>query len=95
MEAARIWRPLLLVSAGELVARYRFFDIVYHFGLGSRCDRVGIVAALLLAVNQGNIEYAQQARPYAIQTLFVTAMILTSAIVLIRWMPLRVRIAGE
>lgn len=47
-------------------------------------DRIGIVAALLLAVNQGNIEYAQQARPYAIQTLFATAMILASAIMLKR-----------
>lgn len=52
--------------------------------LGKRYDRVGIVAALLLAVNQGNIEYAQQARPYAIQTLFVTGMILASAMLLKR-----------
>lgn len=53
-------------------------------GLERRYDRIGVVAALLLALNAGNIEYAQQARPYAIQTLFGCLMIVTSAIVLKR-----------
>jgi mannosyltransferase len=48
-------------------------------GLGKRYDRVGLLAAALLALNAGNIEYAQQARPYALQTLFCTLMILASA----------------
>jgi mannosyltransferase len=53
-------------------------------GYGKRYDRIGIVAALLLALNAGSIEYAQQARPYAMQTLFCSAMILISAILLKR-----------
>jgi 4-amino-4-deoxy-L-arabinose transferase-like glycosyltransferase len=53
-------------------------------GLGKRYDRVGIVAALLLALNAGSIEYAQQARPYAVQTLFCTLMIVSSSMLLKR-----------
>jgi mannosyltransferase len=53
-------------------------------GLGKRYDRVGIVAALLLAFNAGSIEYAQQARPYALQTLFCTLMIVASTMLLKR-----------
>ncbi|MGA7779430.1 MAG: hypothetical protein WCA85_17200 [Paraburkholderia sp.] len=53
-------------------------------GLGKRYDRVGIVAALLLAFNEGSIEYAQQARPYALQTLFCTLMIVASVVLLKR-----------
>lgn len=51
-------------------------------GFGRRYDRVGILASILLAVNAGNIEYAQQARPYALQTFFCTMLILASAILL-------------
>lgn len=53
-------------------------------GLGRHHDRVGIVAALLLALNEGSIEYAQQARPYALQTLFCSLMIVTSVVLLKR-----------
>lgn len=53
-------------------------------GLEKRYDRIGLVASVLLAVNQGSIEYAQQARAYALQTLFCTLMILTSVILLQR-----------
>ncbi|SDH72889.1 glycosyltransferase family 39 protein [Paraburkholderia phenazinium] len=53
-------------------------------GFGKRYDRIGIVASLLLALNQGSIEYAQQARAYALQTLFCTLMILMSVILLQR-----------
>ncbi|MGI4856724.1 MAG: glycosyltransferase family 39 protein [Janthinobacterium lividum] len=53
-------------------------------GFGRQYDKVGLFAAVLLAVNQGNIEYAQQARPYAIETLFCTVMILASVIFLKR-----------
>ena len=41
-------------------------------------DKVALVAALFLAVNRGNIEYAQQARPYGIETLFAAIAILFS-----------------
>ncbi|MFM0740782.1 hypothetical protein PQQ51_26365 [Paraburkholderia xenovorans] len=53
-------------------------------GFGNRYDRIGFVAAFLLAINQGSIEYAQQARPYAMQTLFATLMIVASAALLKR-----------
>ena len=53
-------------------------------GFGRRYDRVGLLAAVLLAVNAGNIEYAQQARPYALQTLFCTLMVLASGALLCR-----------
>jgi len=55
-------------------------------GLGKRYDRVGIVASLLLALNGGSIEYAQQARPYALQTLFVTLLGLSSVMLLRRFL---------
>ena len=57
-------------------------------GRALRCgqvgDRVGLLAALFLAMNRGSIEYAQQARPYAIETLAASATILFSLIVLRR-----------
>lgn len=53
-------------------------------GFGRRYDRAGILASSLLAVNAGNIEYAQQARPYALQTLFCTLMVLASLTLLLR-----------
>ena len=37
--------------------------------LGARAERIGLLAALLLAVNANSILYAQQARPYAIHAL--------------------------
>lgn len=52
--------------------------------LPKRYGSVGIAAAALLAVNEGNIEYAQQARPYALQTLFCTLLILLTASMLRR-----------
>lgn len=52
--------------------------------LERRYDWIGVTAALLLAVNAGSIEYAQQARPYAVETLFATLMIVTSALLLKR-----------
>ncbi|WP_144141263.1 glycosyltransferase family 39 protein [Paraburkholderia sp. BCC1884] len=75
-------RSLSVVASLATVALTGFAPRL--LGLGKQGDRVGVVAALLLAINQGNIEYAQQARPYAIQTLFATAMILASAIMLKR-----------
>lgn len=45
-------------------------------------ERVGLLAALFLAVNKGNIEYAQQARPYGLETLTVTLAILFSMLLL-------------
>ncbi|WP_322042737.1 hypothetical protein [Paraburkholderia sp. J67] len=53
-------------------------------GFGKRYDRVGLLAGVLLALNAGNIEYAQQARPYALQTLSCTLMVLASATLLHR-----------
>ena len=46
-------------------------------------DRVSLLAALLLAVNAGNINFAQQARPYAFETL-TASMAILSALVLLR-----------
>jgi hypothetical protein len=37
--------------------------------LGARAERIGLLAALLLAVNANSILFAQQARPYAIHAL--------------------------
>jgi mannosyltransferase len=52
--------------------------------LERRYDKIGVTAALLLAVNAGSIEYAQQARPYAVETLFACLMIVTSLMLLKR-----------
>jgi mannosyltransferase len=40
-------------------------------------DRMALTAALLLALNRGNIFYAQEARPYALQTLTASLAILS------------------
>ena len=37
--------------------------------LGAKAERVALLAALFLAVNAASIQYAQQARPYALQAL--------------------------
>jgi uncharacterized membrane protein len=37
--------------------------------LGAKAERVALLAALFLAVNAASIQYAQQARPYAVQAL--------------------------
>jgi uncharacterized membrane protein len=37
--------------------------------LGARAERVALLAALFLAMNAASIQYAQQARPYALQAL--------------------------
>ena len=47
---------------------------------GPTGDRVALLAALLLALNRGHIEYAQQARPYALETLTATLAILFSVL---------------
>lgn len=41
-------------------------------------DRVALLAAFLFAINKGSIEYAQQARPYALETLAAALMTLGS-----------------
>lgn len=54
-------------------------------GLGSVAQRVALLAALFLALNAGSVEYAQQARPYALQTLAASAAILCSFVLLAGW----------
>ena len=51
-------------------------------GAGALGDRVALLAALFLAVNKGSIEYAQQARPYALETLTASIAILSSLVLL-------------
>lgn len=51
---------------------------------GPTGDKVALLAALLLAVNRGSIQFAQQSRPYALETLFATAAILFSLMLLRR-----------
>ncbi|WP_143752306.1 glycosyltransferase family 39 protein [Burkholderia sp. SRS-W-2-2016] len=41
-------------------------------------DQAGVLAAFLYALNKGSIEYAQQARPYALETFAAAAMTLSS-----------------
>ncbi len=41
-------------------------------------DAVALAAALLLAVNAGSIKYAQEARPYALESLFATIAVLSA-----------------
>jgi hypothetical protein len=57
---------------------------------GKAGDQVALLAALFLAVNQGSINYAQQARPYALETLTATLAILASVRLLIQLRPLAV-----
>lgn len=44
--------------------------------LGRQGETVSLLAALLLAVNAGSIKYAQEARPYALETLAVTVAVM-------------------
>jgi uncharacterized membrane protein len=49
---------VLLIPVGARLAR-----------LGARAERIALLAGLFLAMNAASIQYAQQARPYAIQAL--------------------------
>jgi len=51
-------------------------------GLGGVAQRVALLAALFLALNASSIDFAQQARPYALQTLAASAAILCSFVLL-------------
>ncbi|WP_133663589.1 hypothetical protein [Paraburkholderia sp. BL10I2N1] len=75
-------RSLSVVASLATVAITAFAPRL--IGLGKSYAPAGIVAALLVALNDGNIEYAQQARPYALQTLFCTMLIVTSLMLLRR-----------
>jgi hypothetical protein len=50
--------------------------------LGALAERVGLLAALFLALNAGSIQFAQQARPYALQTLTASVAIFFSFLLL-------------
>jgi hypothetical protein len=52
--------------------------------LGARAERVGLLAALFLALNAGHIQYAQQARPYAVQALVASLAVFCSCMLLAR-----------
>lgn len=52
--------------------------------LGARAERIGLLAALFLALNAGHIQYAQQARPYAMQALTASAAVFCSGMLLAR-----------
>jgi hypothetical protein len=52
--------------------------------LGPRAERVGLLGALFLALNAGHIQYAQQARPYALQTLAASLAVFCSCMLLAR-----------
>ncbi|WFR96455.1 glycosyltransferase family 39 protein [Rhizobium tumorigenes] len=51
---------------------------------GPRGDRIALLAALLLAINAGSINYAQQARPYALETFAASIAVLSALILLQR-----------
>lgn len=51
---------------------------------GATAEKAGLVAALFLAFNRGNIEFAQQARPYGLETLAAAIAILLSVVLLRR-----------
>jgi 4-amino-4-deoxy-L-arabinose transferase-like glycosyltransferase len=68
--AASMATVLLVATSGKL------------FRAGPAVDRVGLVAALLLATNKGNILFAELARPYALETFVAALAILCSVIVL-------------
>ena len=51
---------------------------------GARAETIGLIAGGLLAINAGSIEYAQQARPYAMQGLSCAGMLLLSCLYLQR-----------
>jgi mannosyltransferase len=52
--------------------------------LGALAERVGLLAALFLALNAGSIQFAQQARPYALQALSASAAVFCSFMLLAR-----------
>ena len=52
--------------------------------MGAGGDRVALIAALFLSVNRGSVDYAQQARPYALQTLFATLTLLCAIRLLVQ-----------
>lgn len=52
--------------------------------LGPMPERVGLLAAFFLALNSGSIEFAQQARPYALQALAASAAVFSSFMLLAR-----------
>jgi 4-amino-4-deoxy-L-arabinose transferase-like glycosyltransferase len=52
--------------------------------LGPMAERVGLLAALFLALNSGSVQFAQQARPYAIQTLAASLAVFCSFMLLAR-----------
>ena len=47
--------------------------------LGRKGDEIALTAALFLALNAGSVKYAEQARPYALETLAATIAILAAA----------------
>lgn len=50
--------------------------------LGPLAERVGLLGALFLALNAGNVQFAQDARPYALQTLTAAVAIFCSFMLL-------------
>jgi hypothetical protein len=50
--------------------------------LGSLAQRIGLLSALFLALNAGNVQFAQDARPYALQALTATVAIFCSFMLL-------------
>jgi uncharacterized membrane protein len=64
---------VLLVASAARVAR-----------LGPTAERVGLLAALFLSLNAGSIEFAQQARPYALQALAASVAVFCSFMLLAR-----------
>lgn len=67
---------VLLIPLGARLAR-----------LGAKAERIAMLAGLFLAMNAASIQYAQQARPYAIQALagalavFCSAMLVRALVV--------------
>jgi hypothetical protein len=53
--------------------------------LGGRAERVALLAALLLAMNAFSINFAQQARPYAIQALSGSLAVFFSSLLLLEF----------
>jgi mannosyltransferase len=52
--------------------------------LGPRLERIALLAALLLAMNAASIQYAQQARPYALQALAGAWAVCCAAVLVLR-----------
>lgn len=64
---------VLLLAAGARLAR-----------LGPVAERVGLLAALFLALNANSILFAQQARPYALQALSGTLAVFCSSMLVLQ-----------